>query len=76
LQLGVAAELELLYPGVYSERSIVLSATHTHAGPAGFMQYLLFNVPNLGFIKQTLDGLVQGITESIVRAHSALGPGR
>ena len=76
LQMGVTAELEQLYPGVYSETNIVLSATHTHSGPAGFMQYVLFNVPNLGFIKQTLDGLVVGITESIVRAHDSLGPGK
>merc|ERR1719290_427833 len=34
VKLGVVSELEKLYPGVYSQRNIVLSATHTHSGPA------------------------------------------
>jgi len=76
VKMGVVAELENLYPGVYSERNIVLSATHTHSGPAGFMQYVLFNVPNLGFIRETLDVMVEGITLSIVRAHENLAPGK
>jgi len=75
VKAGVVAELEKLYPGVYTERNLVLSATHTHSGPAGFMQYLLFNVPNLGFIKETLDAMVAGITLSVVRAHTTMGPG-
>jgi len=72
----VVENLEKLFPGVYTEKNLVLSATHTHSGPAGFMQYLLFNVPNLGFIRQTLDGMVEGITLSVVRAHQAKAKGR
>ena len=75
-QLGVLAELEAVYPGMYTEKNLVLSATHTHSGPAGFMQYVLFNIPNLGYVKQTHEGLVEGITRSIAIAHDALAPGR
>merc|ERR1711872_863238 len=71
----VVENLEKLFPGVYTEKNLVLSATHTHSGPAGFMQYLLFNVPNLGFIKETLDAMVAGITLSVVRAHTTMAPG-
>ena len=39
------------------------------------MQYVLFNVPNLGFIKDTLDALVSGIVLSIQRAHENVAPG-
>ena len=39
------------------------------------MQYVLFNVPNLGFIKDTLDALVRGIVTSIQRAHDSVRPG-
>merc|ERR1711962_1131954 len=76
VKLGVLAELEAVYPGMYTEKNLVLSATHTHSGPAGFMQYVLFNVPNLGFVKQTLDAMVDGIYESILRAHHNLKPGK
>ena len=44
-------------------------------GPAGFMQYVLFNVPNLGFVEQTMEAMVDGIVESIRRAHEAVQPG-
>merc|ERR1719244_1085070 len=76
VKLGVLAELEAVYPGMYTEKNLVLSATHTHSGPAGFMQYVLFNIPNLGYVKQTHEGLVEGITRSIAIAHDALAPGR
>ena len=76
LQLGVLTELEAVYPGMYTEKNVVLSATHTHSGPAGFMQYVLFNIPNLGYVKQTHEGLVEGITRSIAIAHDSLAPGR
>ena len=39
------------------------------------MQYVLFNVPNLGFIKETLDSLVTGIVLSIQRAHDTMAAG-
>jgi neutral ceramidase len=68
-------KVDQLYPGVYNERNVVLSTTHTHSGPAGFMQYVLFNVPNLGFVEQTMQAMVDGIAESIRRAHEAVQPG-
>merc|ERR1719259_1486167 len=68
-------KLERMFPGIYNEKNVVLSSTHTHSGPAGFMQYVLFNVPNLGFFHQTLDAMVKGIVVSIQRAHDNLAPG-
>jgi len=62
--------------GLYTERNVVLSSTHTHSGPAGYMQYLLFNIPNLGFVQDALDAFVNGIVKSIVRAHESMQPGK
>lgn len=39
VKMFVLEELETLYPGVYNEKNLVLSSTHTHSGPAGYMQY-------------------------------------
>merc|ERR1719153_700686 len=41
VKLGVLAESEAVYSGMYSEKNLVLSATHTHSGPAGFRQSTL-----------------------------------
>merc|ERR1719244_1146681 len=68
-------KLEEMFPGVYTEQNVVISSTHTHSGPAGFLQYVLFNVPNLGFLHQTMDAMVDGIVESIRRAHESVVPG-
>ena len=46
---------------IYTAENVVLSATHTHSGPAGFLQYVLFEVTSLGFIEQTFNALVDGI---------------
>ena len=47
---------------IYTADNVVLSATHTHSGPAGFLQYILFEVSSLGFIPQTCDAMIYGIT--------------
>eukprot|EP00088_Acartia_fossae_P019247 TRINITY_DN21220_c0_g1_i4.p1 TRINITY_DN21220_c0_g1~~TRINITY_DN21220_c0_g1_i4.p1 ORF type:complete len:687 (+),score=151.03 TRINITY_DN21220_c0_g1_i4:252-2063(+) len=65
-----------MFPGYYTEQNVVLSATHTHSGPAGYMQYVLFNVSNLGFLRQSLDALVDGIVDSIYRAHRMMVPAK
>merc|ERR1712215_497258 len=76
VKIDVMERLSSLFPGVYSEQNVALSATHTHSGPAGFMQYVLLNIPNLGFVEQTLNAMVEGIVESIKRAHDNLKPGK
>ena len=58
---------------MYSAENVLLSATHTHSGPAGYMQYALFQATSLGFINQTFDALVHGITKVDVRNHVKLG---
>ncbi len=73
----------------YSDENVLLSATHTHAGPTGLSHYELYNLTFAplpfvdqrrstlaGFVPQNFDIVVNGITESIVRAHRNLAPGR
>lgn len=63
-------------PNLYTQHNVVLSGTHTHSGPAGYLQYLIYDITGLGFVPQTFDALVDGIERAIVRAHDALRPGR
>ena len=37
------------------------SGTHTHASPAGFLQYLLYDITSLGFVTQSFEAMVEGI---------------
>ena len=33
--------------------NLVLSATHTHSGPAGYMQYVMYTISSFGFVEDT-----------------------
>jgi neutral ceramidase len=55
--------VQALYGGLYSSDNVLLSGTHTHASPAGFLQYVLYSITSLGFVQQSFDALVDGITE-------------
>jgi neutral ceramidase len=71
----VVERLKARYGGVYSDENVVLSATHTHSGPGGFSHYALYNLTVLGYDKQNFEAIVDGIVQSIVRAHTNLAAG-
>ena len=50
---------------IYTADNVVLSATHTHSGPGGYLQYVLFQASTQGFVEQTFDAMVNGITKVI-----------
>lgn len=60
----------------YDTRNVLLSATHTHGGPGGYSGYFLYDVTIKGFVRENFDAIVNGIVESIRRAHENLQPGR
>src|SRR3989344_3926882 len=51
----------------YTERNVMLTATHTHAGPGGYSHPALYNITILGFQQRTFNAIVDGIVEA--RAH-------
>lgn len=53
----------------YKEENVMISAIHTHAGPAGFTYFPLYNVNSIGFQKANFDVIANGIAQSILRAH-------
>ncbi|TNC25369.1 neutral/alkaline ceramidase [Amycolatopsis alkalitolerans] len=72
---GVLAKLAASYGDLYTERNVLLNATHTHAGCGGSSWYAAYNLSILGFQQQTYDANVDGIVEAIQRAHENLAPG-
>ncbi|MCY1074344.1 neutral/alkaline ceramidase [Archangium lansingense] len=71
----VVEKLRAKYGNLYTDENVLLSATHTHSGPGGHSHYALYNLTTLGYDKQGFDAIVDGIFQSIVRAHDNLAPG-
>jgi len=70
IKTEVVNRLKTKFAATYSAKNVLLSGTHTHSGPAGFLQYLLFTITSFGFVKQTFEALVSGTVLSIERAHN------
>ncbi|OZJ05074.1 hypothetical protein BZG36_02088 [Bifiguratus adelaidae] len=66
--------LQESYRGLYHEDNVMLSSTHTHAGPGGYLQYTLYEATVLGLYDEAIDPIVNGVVASIQRAHDAMAP--
>jgi len=64
------------YGDLYTEANVAIGVTHTHAGPGGYLQYFIYSVGSAGFVRETFDAQVNGIVESIRRAHENAQLGR
>ncbi|OMO86062.1 Neutral/alkaline nonlysosomal ceramidase [Corchorus capsularis] len=73
--IKVLERLKARYGDLYTEQNVAISGIHTHAGPGGYLQYVVYLVTSLGFVRQSFDVLVDGIEKSIVQAHENLRPG-
>nr|WP_238419904.1 neutral/alkaline ceramidase [Streptomyces taklimakanensis] len=70
----VLVRLNERYGDLYTARNVMITATHTHAGPGGYSHHLLYNVTTLGFHARTFEAVVRGIVEAVGRAHADLSP--
>ncbi len=76
VKMEVVKRLKNIYKNLYSTNNVLLGGTHTHSGPGGYSHYALFNLSILGFDKQNFECIVNGMIESIKRAHDNLEPGK
>jgi neutral ceramidase len=67
VMLQVVQNLQSIYGDIYTEKNVLLSATHTHSGPGGFLQYFLYNIPDNGFVRQSFDAIVNGIVRVCIK---------
>jgi len=74
VRIEVMRKLKAKYKGLYNDQNVCISSTHTHSGPAGYMQFVLFSITNLGFYKDNFNAMVNGIVRSIDRAHNSMRP--
>ncbi|XP_030480418.1 neutral ceramidase 2 [Cannabis sativa] len=73
--IKVLERLKARYGDLYTEQNVAISGIHTHAGPGGYLQYVVYIVTSLGFVRQSFDVIVDGIEKSIVQAHENLRSG-
>ncbi|KAL6842754.1 hypothetical protein ACP4OV_027598 [Aristida adscensionis] len=74
--IKVLERLKARYGDLYNQNNVAISGIHTHAGPGGYLQYVVYIVTSLGFVRQSFDVIVDGIEQSIVEAHNNLRPGK
>lgn len=77
IRYGIINGLKELGPSyaVYGHHNIAVTGTHSHAGPAGWLNYLLPQITSKGFDHQGYRAIVDGAILSIRRAHETLQPG-
>ncbi|KAK7301811.1 hypothetical protein RJT34_12687 [Clitoria ternatea] len=73
--IKVLERLKARYGDLYTEKNVAISGIHTHAGPGGYLQYVLYIITSLGFVRQSFDVIVDGIEKCIIEAHENLRPG-
>ena len=47
-----------------------------YSAPGGFIQYVLYQLTGTGFVQETMDALVEGTAQAILRAYQNLRPGK
>jgi neutral ceramidase len=62
------------YGGLYDDRNVMISATHTHSGPGGYSHHVMYNLTTFGHIAQNYTAIVDGIAAAIDSAHAHLAP--
>ena len=74
IALEVVDRLQVRYGSTYTLDNVILSATHTHAAPAGYW-HNRFDLDLAGpFYREYFDHIVQGIVASIEMAHGNIQP--
>ena len=56
--------MQAQYGDLYTESNVAMSGIHTHSGPGGYLQYILYIITSLGFVRESFDVLVGGILEA------------
>lgn len=77
VRYGILSRLRELGPeyDVYGQHNVAVTGTHSHSGPAGWLNYLLPQITSKGFDHQGYRAIVDGAILSIKRAHESLQPG-
>ena len=68
VKVEVSRQLQQKFDSLYTEENVLISATHTHSGPGGFLQYVLYIISNQGFNRQNFNIIVSGIVRVSIKS--------
>ncbi len=71
-QVLAAIAADPVLAGRYGPDNLMLSATHTHQGPAGYSHHLAHNLLHFGFDATTFQAIAGGMIEALKRADANL----
>eukprot|EP00003_Mantamonas_plastica_P000476 TRINITY_DN103_c0_g1_i7.p1 TRINITY_DN103_c0_g1~~TRINITY_DN103_c0_g1_i7.p1 ORF type:complete len:696 (-),score=187.40 TRINITY_DN103_c0_g1_i7:605-2692(-) len=74
VKVEVIKRLQEKYGDMYDFDNVLLSGIHTHSGPGGYSWYIMYDITTFGFSKQNYESIVNGIVQSIARAHDSMRP--
>ena len=75
IHFGVLAKLRSRFGSLYTESNVNLNATHNHNSCGGTAWDYAYSLAAFGFKKNSYRAEVDGIYDSICRAHDSLAPG-
>lgn len=70
----VLARLAARHGAAFSDRNVLITATHTHCAPGGYSYHRLYNSNTGGFRPLTFAAVVDGITEAVEAAIADAAP--
>lgn len=74
-KIALTKKLAARYPdGRYTARNVLISGTHTHSGPSGFFQYMLYDLAGSQHDNQTFTAFVDGARRTVNRRRRAATP--
>jgi neutral ceramidase len=62
LSFQVVKNLQELYGDLYTLQNVILTGTHTHATPGGYLVDFILDISILGFSQETFNAYVTGVT--------------
>nr|CAI5853835.1 unnamed protein product [Callosobruchus analis] len=68
IKKAVLKKLSDRHGDIFTFSNFILSGTHTHSAPGGYLMDVMYDLPNFGFIQETFEALVEGIVRSVERA--------
>ncbi|MEN9304085.1 MAG: hypothetical protein RL264_2514 [Bacteroidota bacterium] len=74
LKTAVVERIQGLIPGKFDEENVLITAQHTHTGPAGFCHYPAYNMSVPGYIPSIFNFLADQIASGIVAAYRSVQP--
>lgn len=62
--------LEAVGLAEYNASNVLISGTHSHSGPSGFLQHTFFHLAGSGWVPAVLDAMANGIATALLAAHA------